>query len=391
MFLTTSSTSLINQNKNNISTIVFKQKELKKDHVHKIMNMNDKNELHSIGNNVALLFAGLHYYEKYKHFSNENFTIDYREYIKCIQIKIYEYFKNYNIDTFIVTNNSIYLNDLLNTYKPVRFDTDEKNSILKGKLMKVTDDNHCIKKIKALQLLINYINETKKQYNFVILTRFDIHIMKEFTSDNLNLQKFNIVSVIDSNYLCDDNLFIFPINYLYQFLDIAIKHYNKNISTYSTCLFHYLKNHFEKNMDVNYIHDERFRIVVQLNFFKLRAFEEFILNKYIFTENVIYKRNMSDICIYESSDMNYIEFNGIGWFGYEINGKYSISFDIYSHQEIKETQNFINLYKTPIHVPMCIWTTIHITLETSVPEILKFIFTKKAHIKYKNVQLIQMN
>lgn len=312
---------------------------------------------------MAVCFSGLHYLENYSNTNCNNIiNINYKEYIKNIKTKIYGYFeKDFNIDTFICTHMSDHFQDLLQTYSVVRYRIDTDQQI------------YYLKKLKVLHLLQNYIKETNKQYDVVLLTRFDIYIMKEFTNDNVFLDKLNIVSILENDNICDDNLFIFPINYLKKIIYI-IRHIKPNKENNS---IHYLKRVFEKNLKVNYICNDK-AIVKDLSFFKLRFFcnLELILNRYLFSDNVVYNsiNNNSQIILNQNS-INFKKNNSnianYCWFGYDIKqiGFYKLSFDIYSNKDIIgfdfiKLHNPIKMYRTcSIYAKQ--WTTIDIVIEVT--------------------------
>jgi hypothetical protein len=354
--------------------------------------------------NMAILFSGIHYMDSYHHFTNKNIKIDYREYIKNIKTKIYGHFeKEYTIDTFFSTNNSIYLNDLINTYKPIAYDSNEYSDLLKDILPnnKINKNNNSYKKLKALRLLTNHILETNKNYDLILLTRFDIYIVKELT--NVDINKFNIVSIVDNEFMCDDNLYIFPIHYLNTFFNIFVTKcivfetlfkLNKPPIQYSM-LGHYLKNDIEKNMQVNYICNDKYNPVHNLTFFKLRFFNDIdlIINKYLFTENVTYysKNKTASILINDEIIFEKINKNQCqnAFFGYELESKkYNVSFEIYSDNTIEF--DFIKI-DDEYHKTKCIvkntWTKIEICID--IKKIFLFIFDSfndSIKIKCKNMK-----
>lgn len=207
---------------------------------------------------MAVVLTGLHYKENYSHFSGAVFNIDYRPYMANIKKHIYDYFRNaYDIDTFVCTDDTIKKDELLKSYKPVNH------------LIVDCDANQ--KKLKGLQMLIHHIQTTKTRYEVVLLTRFDIYMVESFTSSNLNLQKLNIVSVLEQDHLCDDNLFVFPIQYLLGFTKLL---HDRLLEPYNNLVLHNMKKTFEKHMPINYIHNEPGKLVRELSFFKLRVFDK---------------------------------------------------------------------------------------------------------------------
>ena len=153
--------------------------------------------------NIAVLLSGLHYSDCDNKLST---IIDYRKYSENIKNKIYGYFSNnYNIDTFICTNKSNIFINLIKTYAPIKFYVENSN-------------NNYVKKLRVFELLINYINENDIIYDLFLLTSFDIKILNELT--NIDLNKLNIINILNSNLKIDKDLLIFPIKYLSNILSI---------------------------------------------------------------------------------------------------------------------------------------------------------------------------
>jgi hypothetical protein len=199
---------------------------------------------------IAILLTGIHYKKNYKGATVEKLvTVDYRNYFKHFKEKIYSFFEKIGtVDTYISTNDSIHLIDLLNDYKPIKY--------------YVSEDDMVTKRIKGLELIPKY-------YDYVLMTRFDIYFKEDFS--NLHINKMNIVSELENKNVCDDNFYFFPIKYLDPFLDIIKKKYITN-TIHSPVLFHYLKNDIEKNMDVHYFCNEPGKHVPELSFFELRYY-----------------------------------------------------------------------------------------------------------------------
>jgi hypothetical protein len=337
---------------------------------------------------LALCLSGLHFRENYHHFMNMNVDINFKEYIKNIKTKIYDYFeKDFQIDTFICTEKSDLYDELLTTYNPVKYCIEERN--------------HCWKKLKVLELLLDYIETNKKNYDNVILTRFDFYILKEFTKDNINLNKFNMISSLN-DVECDDNFFLFPICYLKIFKEILQNRFQYNDGPGS---LHHLKIEYESKMNVNYICDEPGHAAYDLSFFNLRPFKDLhlIINKNIYTDNVSYK------AIYKHSELlinkDIYEFtkstdypSHFSWLGYEIEdvGLYHLSFEIYSNKDINF--DFIKIHKPTTFFKIDDtrrneWKKIDILIETKEKDdLLCFIFDEfpgTINIKYKNFSFIK--
>jgi hypothetical protein len=329
--------------------------------------------------NLAILLSGLHYVENYKNHVG-TCTVDYRKYVKNIKTKIYGHFENYQIDTFISTNESKLLQEYINTYSVVDYVT---NNIIHTEDFEIAN-----KKITVLKLLISHIEKTKKEYDLVLLTRPDIYIMEDLS--NFCPDKLNIVSILERDFYCDDNLFIFPIKYLYVIYDLIIQNYNN----YSKgLLFHSMKNIFEEHMEVHYLHNN-YSFVRDLSFFKLRFLEnpEFILNRFLFTDNVLYENKNASIKINEVIEFNKIHDGHFCWIGYDmVPGKYNLTFKIFSDKDINfefiKTHNPVQFFKIP-DIPNNTWTDVSVDIEIFNYSLVCFIFDnypEPIKIKYKNI------
>ena len=332
---------------------------------------------------MAILLSGLHYFENY---NNTGVTVDFRKYVKNIKTKIYEFFQSqYHIDTFLCTNSSVHLNHLLDTYKPVEHVIENEG-------------NMAVKKTKGLQSIFYHSQRHRIEYEIILLTRFDIYFLKEFTHDNIHLHKLNIISILEHNKVCDDNLFILPWMYLKQFTNLL---YQTAIHSREPFAIHYLKNKFEKMFQVHYIYNEH-RLVADLSFFKLRFFEniQFILNEHLFSYDVVYSsihRN-ADLIVHENGFELFKKNHtpcSFAWAGYNMRetGYYTLSFDMWSDKQIVQFP-FIKLHQPVIWhtVPAIhekVWT--HVTLFIHVTEphdLMCFMFDEwndTLHVQFQNV------
>ena len=334
--------------------------------------------------NMAICITGLHWEENYKNpFREHKIKIDYNKYVKNIKTKIYKYFeKDYNLDTFICTQQTNMVDNLIKTYNPI--------------LCVFENKNHCFKKLKVLKTVQEQINNSGKNYDLVLLTRFDIYLLDDFTPTNININKFNIVSILEHENVCDDNLFIFPIPYLKP---LTMFFENQLLINSNPDAIHYMKNSFEKQFDIHYIKNE-FVKVAQLSFYKLHFFENnsFMLN-YLYTDNCPYyspKYNCEFIIKNETYKFTKLisEPTDFCWLGINLDkiGIYHISFEIYSDKEINI--EFIKLHKPSRFyktnsINKSVWTTIDIYIETKeIDDLLCFIFDEfpeTIQILFKNI------
>ena len=308
---------------------------------------------------AALLLSGLSYELNYKHWNGNNYIIDFKKYVANIKKNIINYFHDYNFDIYLSTNDNA-KDDLIQIYHPISKYYDNKH-------------NRIYKTIKGLELIMNNIKNNKVNYKFIVITRFDIYFLKTFL--NIDLNKLNIVSILENNNVCDDNFHLFPTKYLDKFYNLLLTEaINKN---YNNMTLHFLKHKFEENFEVNYLHNEYVE-VNKLSFFKLRYFisNEFIINKYIFSNDTWYcsikfnsKMFISNNIIYLNKIIN--KPRSWCWIGYEIKekGLYKLSFEIYSNKNITN-YDFIKLHK-PVkfysvkNINANQWTQIELTIETT--------------------------
>jgi hypothetical protein len=87
-----------------------------------------------------------------------------------------------------------------------------------------------------------------------MITRFDLLFKRDFANSNIQLDKFNIVSISeDPDYICD-NFYLFPYNYLSEFSKIIksnsyfIKRSLENIG----CPINYILNEQTDSIDLSF-------------------------------------------------------------------------------------------------------------------------------------------
>lgn len=203
----------------------------------------------------ALLLFGMSFC-KYQHwFSKKNLQINYKDSYDNYQKYIYKYFhdKGYSIDVYFSTNisNNDEHEKIIKKYNPIRYSfiKNEKNIILSRNK----------KLLNVIELCLN----NNVDYDLVLITRFDLLFQKDFSSSNIKLDKFNLVSILAEGYTICDNFYLFPFPKLKQFHEITKKNINKQ--------FHYIKDDIEKidNKEfVNYILNEK-KNIGNLSFYKI--------------------------------------------------------------------------------------------------------------------------
>lgn len=162
---------------------------------------------------LALLLFGLSKSGENYHGKNKSYVVDYEKSVENYKTHIYKYFeeRGYEIDVYMATNPlSLSLeNKLCQTYKPVDYCLVENGS---------NHYNSRNKKVKSvLEICINY----EREYDLVLMTRFDLMFQKDFNKSNIHLDKFNLVSILEQpTYICD-NFYLFPYKYIHDFLKIV--------------------------------------------------------------------------------------------------------------------------------------------------------------------------
>lgn len=216
---------------------------------------------------ICLLLSGLHYrVNPVDNINIANYTIDFRYYIKNIKTYIYSLGE---IDTYIVTNDSLLLDVLSAAYNPVELC-----------IMEDTLNRRISKTIKGLEL----IRDSGKVYDYVCITRLDIYFMKTIT---LNYSKLNIFSELEAPGWYDDNFYFLPFSLLESFLSIYLS--IRDIK--DCCAAHKLKL-----TDIHYICNEH-KCVQSLTSFKLRYFRKMLSLNDLYTVGVEYVYNKYSIRI----------------------------------------------------------------------------------------------
>jgi hypothetical protein len=208
-------------------------------------NMNNKK--------IALILFGISYHN----IENDNklkCNIDFRESYENYNEKIIKYFndKGYDIDVFASTN-TIPLeikNEMNKIYNPIE-------------IIESDNDFPCLSRHIKLTKGINSVLNYNKNYDICIMIRFDLTIQDEF--NNVDYNKINIVSKLESPDLIDDNIYIVPYSKLKYLYDILIETAPKHNYWY-----HGMKDELLKVSDIHYIkNEENIDGVGGLSFFKI--------------------------------------------------------------------------------------------------------------------------
>lgn len=202
---------------------------------------------------VALLLFGLSYTE-FTHWSNRKLKVDWKKSYTNYKDFIYRYFNdmNYDVDLYFSTtkSNKAEQNKIIKYYKPIKYNFSDMNN----------DDTES-RKLKLLNV-IDLCKSTNIQYDYILITRFDLLFKKNFATSNINLNKFNVVSTMNESEFIDDNFYLFPFEMITKFYEIVKR------KQFGLC--HDIRNELQDaiNDDINYILDEQ-KNSTELSFFKI--------------------------------------------------------------------------------------------------------------------------
>lgn len=165
---------------------------------------------------LAVILHGLAYCEGY--YSNHTLKHVDINYKRSLQNYKDMLFKNHDVDIYFHTYNTPNLDkgELINSYKPVKFKITElvNNSTGEDYSNKIGSLKNSF--VQSLELLDN---DLINQYDYIIVTRFDLLFKKDINSLHLE-NKFMISCMCEVANLCDDNFFIFPPTYFNTFKEI---------------------------------------------------------------------------------------------------------------------------------------------------------------------------
>jgi hypothetical protein len=204
---------------------------------------------------LALLLFGISKQQNHKYWRQGlKISIDYNLSYNNYKQFIFDFFKKkgYDIDVYFATN-------ILN-------DEDRKNLCEKYNPVKcsfIENANHTISRNNKLDNVIDLCLDSGILYDLILITRFDLLFQKDFNKSNIQLSKFNLVSVLEKDHLICDNFYLFPYKYLTGFSKVV----KKNI----TISHHFIKKDIESMLPdnpVNYILNERCFIRL-LSFYKI--------------------------------------------------------------------------------------------------------------------------
>jgi hypothetical protein len=158
---------------------------------------------------VALLLRGISY-GSYQHFTKTQYTIDFRDNFGNVDAMLLQPLKagGMDVNVFCVTYDNPYMDALKDLYKPIAVSIEPFNP---------TQDNYVMHMIsRCLELVL----AQAKQYDLIIMTRFDINLMLSILDIPYRPDKVNFTcTTVDGGV--DDTLLIFSGRYLQMMFRLA--------------------------------------------------------------------------------------------------------------------------------------------------------------------------
>jgi hypothetical protein len=206
---------------------------------------------------LAVLLFGMSKCE-YRHWHNNiKYSIDYANSYENYKKFIFDFFikKGYDIDVYFTTNplNDEDKKEICEAYKPIRCSFVEEDPY----------GNNDTNRNNRFNQVIDLCFESGIHYDLILMTRFDLLFQKEFDKSNIQLDKFNLVSILEvPNGICD-NFYLFPYHYFQSFSTIVKRNLNKSL--------HWIQGELYDSLgksSVNYILNEHCQIS-ELSFYKI--------------------------------------------------------------------------------------------------------------------------
>ena len=198
---------------------------------------------------LALLLFGISKIKKYNHQTGNKYYVDYEKSYENYKQFIFDYFESigYDIDIYFTTNilNDENKKNICEKYKPIKY------NFIQNKTDNIKSRNEKLDNVIDLCLNNGFI------YDLILITRFDLLFQKKFHESNINFDKFNIVSILETPDLISDNFYLFPYKYIQIFSNIVKQ--NLNIP------FHNIQNKLYNNLNiksVNYILNEKCVVII---------------------------------------------------------------------------------------------------------------------------------
>ena len=197
---------------------------------------------------LALILFGLSY-KVIRHWTGKTYFVDYKNSVDNYKKFIFQYFQNlgYEIDVFFCTNDDIPEEEktrLIECYKPVNYT--------------YSNELRNVKVFKAIECCIN----SGKEYDNYLITRFDLEFKIPFNETCFDINKFNMVSILETSRVICDN-FYFMNKEMFSKFHTIIK--NTTVGKHH----HRIEPLINQSIGpINFIKNER-RLVRNLTFYKI--------------------------------------------------------------------------------------------------------------------------
>lgn len=169
---------------------------------------------------IAILLRGISFCESY--FNNnikKNISINYKNSIDNYKEYLFE---NNDVDIFFHTYNNPNLNvtELVKDYNPKSFSI---TPYMNQDDAKEKYNSCLISCITVINLFLSYIAQHNIEYDYIILTRFDLNFKVKLSDLQLTKKKFMITCMTESPMSSDDNFYVMDIDNLKKFLYILVR------------------------------------------------------------------------------------------------------------------------------------------------------------------------
>jgi len=205
---------------------------------------------------IAICLFGVSYRESYLHHTNNIYQINYEKSINNYKNFLFNYLdsKNFSYDIFFSTYSTEKDDQLLEYLEP------KKHTFVKDHVSnRIQSRNSHF--INSLQNCLKYSKNNDINYDYVLMTRFDLKFKIPFYDVDFDFETLNLVSILEKPHFVDDNFYLFPFDKAEQLLKLSID--KKKI------LFHFIKKELEEIFKkINFLKNEHC-FVHQLSFFKI--------------------------------------------------------------------------------------------------------------------------
>lgn len=170
--------------------------------------------------NIAVGFFGIHYKEDYKHWMGWDIFVDWKK--SLVNYSQNLLLKEYSYDFYTSTYFTKKINELNGDYN---FEKIQINNFVSDK------NSHIHRNTRFIETL-NLIQQSDKNYDFVMMTRFDLSFFNKPLETNINYEKMNVLNKTkwgDNHNLIDDNWYFFP----YSKLQVIIEKLKNNFTIHS--------------------------------------------------------------------------------------------------------------------------------------------------------------